>query len=160
MCLYLHTKFQVSNIILASFRQRGIILLPTPTSKRNPKKPTQIRFNTISINCSSISNRCSYSKKILGSGMTALIISNEEMIDIMKMNKFLKYAVLVIYGVSETIENEVKEQKRRFLGMLLGTLGASLLGNMFGSKVFKCSKIPRRGAIRAREEVIRSGQDL
>ena len=40
MGLYLHTKFQFSSVILTSFRQ-GVIL--SPTSKRTPKKPTQIR---------------------------------------------------------------------------------------------------------------------
>ena len=41
MGVYLRAKFEVSSIILTSFRQ-GVILLP-PTSKRTPKKPTQIR---------------------------------------------------------------------------------------------------------------------
>ena len=42
---------------------------------------------------------------------------------------------LLIKGVSEKIENEVKEQKGGFIGMLLGTLGASLLGNKLAVKV-------------------------
>ena len=50
--------------------------------------------------------------------------------DIMKMFKSLEDFGLLLKGVSETIQNEVKEEKRRFLGMLLGTLGTSLLGNM------------------------------
>ena len=37
-------------------------------------------------------------------------------------------------GVNKTIENEAKEQKGGFLGMLLGTLGASLLGNLLTEK--------------------------
>ena len=41
---------------------------------------------------------------------------------------------LLIKGVSEIIKNEAKEQKGRFLGMLLGTLGASLLGNLLTGK--------------------------
>ena len=46
MSVYLRTKFQVSSIILASFRQGGVILpRPLPNSKRVPKKPTQIRVN-------------------------------------------------------------------------------------------------------------------
>ena len=44
---------------------------------------------------------------------------------------------LLLKGVSETIQNEVKEQKRVFLTMLLGTLGASLLGNMVAGKGIK-----------------------
>ena len=64
--------------------------------------------------------------KIFGSGMTTLVISNEEINDFMK-NKSLEEAGLLIKGVSETIENEVKGQKDEFLDMSLGTLGASLL---------------------------------
>ena len=37
-------------------------------------------------------------------------------------------------GVTKTIKNETKEQKGGFLGMLLGTLGANLLGNMLVGK--------------------------
>ena len=67
-------------------------------------------------------------KKIFGSGMTALIISNKEMEDIMKTVKSLGESSLQIEDVSEIMKNEIKEQKGGFLGMLLGTLGASLLG--------------------------------
>ena len=73
-------------------------------------------------------------KKMFGSGNTALIISNEEMNDIMKIIKFLEKSGLLIKGASKTIKNEVKEQKGGFLGMLLGTLGASLLGNLLTGK--------------------------
>ena len=44
MCVYLRAKFEVSNIILMSFRQ-GVI--PPPTSKRTPKMPTQISVKNI-----------------------------------------------------------------------------------------------------------------
>ena len=72
-------------------------------------------------------------KKILGSGhnnMTTLIISNNEMEDIIKIVKSLEDSGLLLKGVTETVQNEVKEQKGGFLSMLLGTLGASLLGNL------------------------------
>ena len=39
-------------------------------------------------------------------------------------------------GVTKTIKNETKEQKGGFLSMLLGTLGASLLGNLLTGKGF------------------------
>ena len=76
-------------------------------------------------------------KKMFGSGMTTLIISNEEMNHIMKIVKYLKESVLVIIkGVSETIKNEAKEQKGGFLRMLLlGCLGASLLGNLLTGRI-------------------------
>ena len=64
-------------------------------------------------------------KKIFGSSVTTLIISNEEMNDIMKVDKSFDKSDLLIKGVSEKIKDEAKEQKRRFLSILLGTLGAS-----------------------------------
>ena len=67
-------------------------------------------------------------KKMFGSGVTTLI-SDEEMNDIIKIIKSLEESGLLIKRVGETIQNEAKEQRGGFLGMLLGTLGASLLGN-------------------------------
>ena len=67
-------------------------------------------------------------KKTYGSGITKLIISNDEMEDIMEIVKSLEKSGLLIKGVSETIQNAAKEEKRRSLSMLLGTLGAILLG--------------------------------
>ena len=65
-------------------------------------------------------------KKILGFGnMTILIISNDEMHDIIKIVKSLEDSGLLIEGVTKTLQNEVKEKKGGFLSMLLGTLGAS-----------------------------------
>ena len=63
---------------------------------------------------------------MFGSGNTTLIISNEEMSDIMKVIMSLEESDLLIRGISEAIKNGAKEQKGGFLGMLLGTLGASL----------------------------------
>ena len=85
-------------------------------------------------------------KKMLESGFTCLIISNEEMEDIMKIVKSLEDSGLLIKGVSETIKNEVKEQKGVFLGMILRNLSASLLGNILTGK----------GTIRADEGTIRA----
>ena len=62
--------------------------------------------------------------------MITLIILNKEMEDIMKIVKFLEESGLLIKGVCETIQNESKEQKRRFLEMLLDILGAKkCIGN-------------------------------
>ena len=72
---------------------------------------------------------------MFGSGTTTLIISNEEMVDTMKMVKYLEDPRLLIKDVSETIKNEARKQKGGFLNMLLGTLGSSLLGNLLTSKV-------------------------
>ena len=53
-------------------------------------------------------------KKLFGSGFTTLIISNEEMEDIMKIVKSLEDSGLLIKGVSETIKNKAKEKKEDF----------------------------------------------
>ena len=54
--------------------------------------------------------------------------------DIIKIVKSLEDSGILLKGVSEIIQNEAKEQKGRFLNMLLGTLRASLLGNMLVGK--------------------------
>ena len=66
-------------------------------------------------------------KKNHGSEITTLIISNEEMEDIMKIDKQSEESRLLIKGISEEIKNETKEQKGGIVSMLLGTLLASLL---------------------------------
>ena len=58
-----------------------------------------------------------------------LIISNDEMKDIIKIVKSVKDSGVLLDVVTETVQNEVKEQKGGFLSILLGTLGAILLGN-------------------------------
>ena len=73
-------------------------------------------------------------KKIYGSGTTALVTSNEEMEDIMKIVKFFEESGLLIKEISETIKNETRKKKGRFLPMFLGTLAASILGNALAGK--------------------------
>ena len=73
-------------------------------------------------------------KKTHGSGITTLIISNEEMNDIMKITQALEDSNILLKAVTKTIENETIEQKGGFLSMLLGTLGARLLGNFLSVK--------------------------
>ena len=53
---------------------------------------------------------------------------------IMKIVQALEDSNILLKGVTKTVQNEVKEQKRGFLSMLLGTLGASLLGNLLTGK--------------------------
>ena len=61
-------------------------------------------------------------KKIHGSGTTTLIISNEEVNDIMKIVPALEDSNILLKGVTKKIKNETKEQKGGFLSMFLGTL--------------------------------------
>ena len=92
-------------------------------------------------------------KKILGSGNnTTLIISDDEIYDILKIIKSLEDSGVLLKGVSETIQHEAKEQRGGFLSMLLGTLGASLLGDVL-SKV-----LSGKGVIRAGEGTVRAGE--
>ena len=70
-----------------------------------------------------------YKRKYMAQGVK-LIIEQEGMKDIMKIIKALENSGILLKEVSKTIKNETKEQKGGFLSMLLGTLGASLLGNL------------------------------
>ena len=88
--------------------------------------------------------------------MTTLIISNDEMRDIIKIVKSLEGSGLLLKGVTETVQNEVKEQKGGFLSMLLGTLGASLLGNLLtGKGIYRAGK--GKGINRVGEGIVRAG---
>ena len=90
----------------------------------------------------------SIQKKIHGSGVQ-LIIEQKDMNDIMKIIKTLENSGILLKGVSKIIENETKELGGGFLSMLLGTLRASLLGNLLtGGK----------GIIRAGEGIVRAGE--
>ena len=87
-------------------------------------------------------------KKIHGSGVK-LIIEQKDMNDIMKIVEALENFGILLKGVIKTIGNETKEQRGGFLSMLLGTLGASLLGNLLtGGK----------GMMRAGEGIVRAGE--
>ena len=61
--------------------------------------------------------------------------------DIVKIVKSLEESGLLLDGVTKTVQNEVKEQKGGFLSILLGTLGASLLGNLLtGKEIYRAGK--------------------
>ena len=69
--------------------------------------------------------------------------------DIIKIIEALESSGILLKGVTKTIENETKEQRGGFLGMLLGTLGASLLGNLLTG---------RKGMMRAGDGIVRAGE--
>ena len=88
-------------------------------------------------------------EKILGSGnTTTLIISDNEIEDLIKIVKSLEDSGLLLKEVTESVQNEIKEQKGGFLGMILGTLGASFLGNLLTGK----------GIYRAAEGIVKAGE--
>ena len=70
--------------------------------------------------------------------------------DIMKIVRTLEDSGILLKGVTKAIKNETKEQKGGFLLMLLGTLGASLLGdlltkNLSGKEVRSGKKLQKQG---------------
>ena len=71
--------------------------------------------------------------------------------DLLKIVKSLEDSGILLNGITETVKNEVKEQKRGFLSILLGNLGASLLGDLV------TKNLSGRGVIRAGEGTIRAG---
>ena len=81
-------------------------------------------------------------KKMFGSGVMTLIISNKEINDIMKLVKSPEEHALLIEEVSETIKNEAKEQKGGVIGKSLGNL------------------VTGKGTIKNGEGTIRAGQDF
>ena len=97
-----------------------------------------------------------YIKRVLRSGNITLIISNDEFNDIIRIIKSLEDSGLLIKGVTEAVLNEVKEKKGGFLSTLLGTLGASLLGDLLiGKGIYRAGK--GKGISRAVEGVLRAG---
>ena len=115
-------------------------------------------------------------KKILGYGRChsscsascntkVLMISKDEINDTIEIVKSLEDSDLLLKGVTETVQNEVTEQKQGFLTMLLGTLGATLLGNILTSQGVKTTSQGRginrsgksQGVNRAGEGVLRAG---
>ena len=91
-------------------------------------------------------------KKIYGSGTTTLVISNEEMNDMIKIVQALEDSNILLKGVTKTIKTETKEPKGGFLSMLLGTLGASLLGDLL------TKNLSGKGIVRAGEGLLKAGE--
>ena len=100
----------------------------------------------------------SIQRKIHGSGVK-LIIEQEGMNDIMKIIEGLDNSGILLKGVSKTIENKTKEQRGGFLSMLLGILGANLLGNLLtgGKGIVRAGE----GSVASRakgEGIVRAGE--
>ena len=99
------------------------------------------------------SGRCPLDSALPRNNNTILITSNYEMDDILKIVKSLEVSGVLLKGVSETIQNEAKGLRGGFLSMLLGTLGASFLGDLL------IKNLSGKGVIRAGEGKIRAGYD-
>ena len=88
-------------------------------------------------------------KKIHGSGRhlsAALITSNKEMNDIIKIVQGLEDSDILLKGVTKAIKNETKDKKGGFLNMLLGSLGAGRIGNILaGKRIVRASSGTKKG---------------
>ena len=100
----------------------------------------------------------SIQKKIHGSGVK-LVIEQEDMNDIIKIIEALENSGILLKVVTKTIENETKEQRGGFLSILLGAVGASLLGNLLtgGKGIVRAGE----GSVASRakgEGIVRAGE--
>ena len=101
---------------------------------------------------SSLTDALIHKKVGSGANNATLIISNDELNDILKIVKSLEDSGILLKGVSATMKDEAKGQKSGFLSMLLGNLGASLLGDLL-TKSYK--GVIREGVIREGEGTFR-----
>ena len=173
---YLSTDIELSKTQLSKIIQSGgslgrllgpLLKTGLPLIKNVTKPLAKSVLFPLGLTAASSAADAGIHKKILGSGHnnTTPIISNDEMKDIIKIVNFLEDSGLLLKGVSETVQNEAKEQKGRFLSMILGTLGASLLGNILAGKEAIATRQDRginrtakgRGINRAGEWILRGG---
>ena len=147
------SKAQISKII-QSGRFLGKILGPLLKTGLPLLKSGIKPFGLLSLTAASSAIYAKVQKKIYGSGTATLVISSEEMNDIMKIVQALQDSNILLKGVTKTIKNETKEPKGRFLSMLLGTLGASLLGYLL------TKNLSGKGTVRAGEGFLRAGEGI
>ena len=147
------TDIKLSKAQLTKMQKCGFLRFLAPLLKsglpllKSVVKPLDVRCLTAAASVTDAAIK----KKILGSGNhTTQIICNDDMQDLLKIVKSLEDSGLLLDGITETVKNEVKEQKGGFLSMLLGTLASSLLTDMLLNK-------KGRGVIRAGDGKIRAG---
>ena len=132
------SKTQLSKIIQSGgslVRLLGLILKTGLSLIKNVIKPlAKSVLITLGLTAAASTADAGIHKKLLGSGNMTLTISNDETHDIIKIVKSLEDSGLLVERITETVQNEVKEQKGAFLSTLLGTLGASLLGDLLIGK--------------------------
>ena len=141
-------------------RLLGPLLKTALPLTKNMIKPL-VKTVLISLGLTATASTAGIHKKILGSrhshsSTTTVIISNDEMEDIIKIVKSLEDSSLLLKGGSETTQNEANEQKGGLLSMLLGTLGANLLGNILNGQGIKRAGEGRE-INRAGEGIVRAG---
>ena len=121
-----HTSsdIKLSKAQLTKMQKGGFIRFSAPLLKSGlPLLKSVIKpLGMLGLTAAASSTDAAINKKILGSGTTTLIISNDEMKDILKIVKSIEDSGVLLKRVSETIKNEARAQKGGFLSMLLGTL--------------------------------------
>ena len=144
------TDIKLSKAQLSKMQKSGFLRFLAPLLKPGlPLLKSVIKpLVMLGLTAAASATDAAINKKILGSGNhTTLMISNDNMHDLLKIVKSLEDNGLLLDVITETIKDEAKEQKGGFLSMLLGTFGASLLGNVLADKE----------VIRAGERTIRAG---
>ena len=114
------------------------------------KPPAKSVLIPLGLTAAALAADAAIRKKMFGSRTTTWIIWNEEMNGIMKIVKLLEESGLLIKELSKAIKKEEKELKGGFRGILLCTLGASLLENILTGK----------RTIRAGKDTVRAGQNF
>ena len=154
----LQTDIKLSKAQISKIIQSGGFLgkIPGPLLKNGlPSLKSVIKLlGLLGLTAASSAIDAGVQKKIYGSGTTTLVISNEEMNDIMKIVQALEDSNILLKGVTKTIKNKTREQKRGFLSMLLGTLGASLLGDLL------TKNLSGKETVRAGEGFLRTGEGI
>ena len=130
------SKTQISKII-KSGGFLGKILDPLLKAGLTLLKSVIKPLGLLVLTAASLAINAGVLKKRYGSGKTTLVISNEEMNDIMKIVQVLENSNILLKDVTQTIKNETKEQKGRFLSMLQGSLGGSFFGDLLTKKIVR-----------------------
>ena len=150
-----HTSIDIklSKVQLTKVQKGGFLRFLAPLLKSGlPLLKSVIKLlGVLGLTAAASATNAAINKKFLESGRhTTLIISNNDMKDLLKIVKPLEDSGLLLDGITETVKNEVKEKKHGFLSMLLGTLGASLLSDLL------TKNLSGRGVIKAGEGTIRA----
>ena len=127
------TNIKFSKAQLTKMKKGGFLRFLAPLLKSGlPLIKSVIKaLGMLGLTAAASATDAAIKKKILGSGNhTTLMISNDDMEDLFKIVKSLEDSGILLDGITETVKNEVKEQKGGFVSMLLGTLRASLLSDL------------------------------
>ena len=136
--IHISTNIKLSKAQLTKMQKGGFLrfLAPLLNSVLPLLKFVIKPLSMLGLTAAASATDAAINKKILGSvNHTTLIISNDDMQDLLKIVKSLEDSGVLLDRITETVKYEVKEQKGGFLSMLLGTLGASLLGNLLTKKL-------------------------